>query len=575
MKIFAKSILALCLAVPTLTGCLEETFPASSTATSDQVGMSDLALGALNNSIISSMTKWGSDNTAFGYAGLMMWRDVMLQDMPVYETAYDYFNYGMGTTTFLGDYTIQYDFWNFYYSLIHQCNLLIEAVNVENLSSTGKHYLGNAYAFRAMAYMDCMRLYEFKHTGTELDAKAEARGIMKITVPIVTENTTEEEGRKNPRAPFYQMYRFVYNDLERASEYLADYTRGDSKNYVDITVINGMKARFWMELGSRFELYPEDLQTQVSYENDESLAQYAKLGISTAKECYANAQSCARKAIDEGGYSPVTESQWFETTTGFNSVNQAWMFAIMMGANDPTSTWKCYVGQMSPEQQYGTTQYGAWRMIGASLYNKIADADWRKTTWIDPEDAGKTSVPAKYKTLLSGEEWAKRPAYTGFKIRPNEGNMTEYLTGTVVDIPLMRMEEMLFIEAEAAAHTEGVSSAVSKLENFMNTYRYKDGSYRCNATDLDGFIDELLVQKRIEFWGEGILLWDYKRLEKAVIRGYSGTNLPETHRFNSYEGYVAPWMTVYITSSEYQYNTILEETNNPDPSGVIPQWDGQ
>lgn len=72
MKIFAKSILALCLAVPTLTGCLEETFPASSTATSDQVGMSDLALGALNNSIISSMTKWGSDNTAFGYAGLMM-----------------------------------------------------------------------------------------------------------------------------------------------------------------------------------------------------------------------------------------------------------------------------------------------------------------------------------------------------------------------------------------------------------------------------------------------------------------------------------------------------------------------
>lgn len=134
--------------------------------------MSDLALGALNNSIISSMTKWGSDNTAFGYAGLMMWRDVMLQDMPVYETAYDYFNYGMGTTTFLGDYTIQYDFWNFYYSLIHQCNLLIEAVNVENLSSTGKHYLGNAYAFRAMAYMDCMRLYEFKHTGTELDAKA-------------------------------------------------------------------------------------------------------------------------------------------------------------------------------------------------------------------------------------------------------------------------------------------------------------------------------------------------------------------------------------------------------------------
>lgn len=572
MKKLLKNIAFISLASITFSSCLEETFP-TDIATSDQVSVSEEALGALSNSVIAYMTTYDggtSDNTNFGYAGFMMWRDVMLQDMPVYSTSYDYFNYGFGTTSYLGDYPVPSMFWTYHYNLINNANLLIGSIDPETMTETTKSYLGNALVYRAMAYIDLSRYFEYKHTGvSSLDSKAEANGIYGLTVPLITENTSEEEGRNNPRVPFYKMYRFIMNDLNNAEKYLSDFQR-EKKNWADLSVVYGMKARLWMELGSRFELYPDDLETQISHDKDAELETYASLNINSASDCYANAASYARKVIDKG-YTPVGEAQWHDTASGFNTVNDAWIFAILIGANDGLSSWKAFISQISPEQTFGTTQYGAYRMIGKSLFDKIPDADWRKTSWIAPDDAGKNPVPSQYKTLLSDEQWANIPAYTGFKFRPNQGNMGNYLIGNVVNIPLMRVEEMYFIEAEAVAHTQGVQTGISLLENFMNTYRYKDGSYKCNSSNMELFIDELLVQKRIEFWGEGILAFDYKRLEKQIIRGYAGTNTPATHRYNSIKGYAAPWMNVYITSSEYKYN--LSIINNPDPSSSIEAWE--
>lgn len=50
----------------------------------------------------------------------------------------------------------------------------------------------------------------------------------------------------------------------------------------------------------------------------------------------------------------------------------------------------------------------------------------------------------------------------------------------------------------------------------MKTYRYS--SYQCTASAMEDFRKELILQKRIEFWGEGIIYWDYKRLELSVTR---------------------------------------------------------
>ena len=69
----------------------------------------------------------------------------------------------------------------------------------------------------------------------------------------------------------------------------------------------------------------------------------------------------------------------------------------------------------------------------------------------------------------------------------------------------------------------------------MNTYRYTDNSYQANnVTTMEDFIKELMVQKRIEFWGEGITYFDYKRLA-LQIRRKDNTNYEPSARINSKE----------------------------------------
>lgn len=579
MKKLYITTIAFCAAMSLFSSCIEETFP-TDVASTKQVAESTAALEALANATAAHMNAYNILNatspgaTDYGYPAVMTIRDVMGNDFPVSKTGYDYFNNPWGSTNYLGNYAYQQIIWYFYYGLINNAHSTIRTVNPEDATETAKQYLGSALAFRALAYLDLSYMFEYKHTGvSSLDSKASEDKIYGLTVPIVSEKTTEEEASKNPRAPFYQMYRFILNDLNKAEEYLAGYAR-KARNTPDLDVVYGLKARTWLKIATQFRLYPEDLSTQISHENDAELQDLAPLGISSVEECYAKALEYARKAISSGVYSPLTEAQWHNTTSGFNKSDSqnSWMLAIIIGTNSVNSNYKNFIGNISPETTFGVAnyKYDTYRMIGKSLFDQIPDADWRKVTWIAPEDAGKAPA-AKYHTLLSNENWAKAPAYTGFKFRPGSGEMDTYKTGAATDIPVMRIEEMYFIEAEALAFTQGMQAGVSALESFMNGYRYTDGSYECGPlAGIEEFLDKLMVQKRIEFWGEGITYFDYKRLEMQVIRGYKGTNYLTAQRVNSIPGYVAPWFNVYITETESRINTAI--VANPDPTLAIKLW---
>jgi hypothetical protein len=132
----------------------------------------------------------------------------------------------------------------------------------------------------------------------------------------------------------------------------------------------------------------------------------------------------------------------------------------------------------------------------------------------------------------------------------------------------MRVEELYFLEMEAVAQYD-LGKAKGLLNEFMK-YRITDGSYDCSAkaTDVDWFITEMLIQKRIEFWAEGVLFFDYKRLDKGITRYYEGSNHPSMWAFNT-TGRSPQWNFV-INRGEFQANTGIDETtNNPDPSGLL------
>jgi len=86
-------------------------------------------------------------------------------------------------------------------------------------------------------------------------------------------------------------------------------------------------------------------------------------------------------------------------------------------------------------------------------------------------------------------------------------------TGVDTDI-YMRSEEAYLIKIEALAHKNS-PDAVTELENFMKT-RQPDYDYTfTNKADL---IEEIIYQKRVEFWGEGLEYIDNRRLNIPVDR---------------------------------------------------------
>lgn len=568
----AGSLVSVLALTPLFTSCVDEVTPANY-VTPDQVSQLTSSQETMLNGIVESITEhntWGQTyyTNDWGYPSQMMLRDVLTADFPCTNSGYNYWVYpesGQDVSA------APYYTYNYYYAFLKNVNGLVGVIDPATASDQSKGYLGGALTFRAMAYLDLARMFEYKKTGfASLDARADS--VWGLTVPIVTENTTDAESRNNPRAPFYTMYRFILTDLNDAVEYLSGYTPAYSY-FPDQTAAYGMLARLWLEMGTRFDLDPADLTTQLSHENDAD--GYDKLGITTANECFAKAAEYAQLA--ETGHTPMTESEWRSPNTGFNTAVSSWMLYGNIGTKEQEGQYYCsLIGTVCTEAAWGMCQYGdePVRMIGSALYKRIGAADWRKLSWISPDDAGKTpnssnNLATKYNLATwtssktnSNDKFADYPAYANLKYRTRDN--TNYLDGMLCDIPLMRVEEMYFIDAEATARTEGVAAGVAKLQDFLNNYRYSGGTYTCKATTLDAFLDELIAQKRIEFWGEGLSYFDYKRLKMQVNRT-ANTNYPESFLHDSKVGYVCPSMNYYILDYEQNQNPAVIQ--NPDCSG--------
>lgn len=552
------------------TGCIEETLPKTE-ATPETIEKSTSSMEYMLNGLSSyfvAYDTWGSSGNTndWGYPCQLYMREVMGEDFPVYDASYDYWSHiesGSGLR-----YAAYYS-WFYYYKFIKNTNNVIALVpDPANAETKAVYCLGQALGLRAMLYMELSTCFEYRITQVEsLNADAQSMGVVGLTVPIVDENTSKTDLNNNPRVPFYTMYRFIMTDLNRAETYLEGYEQA-TKAHANRAVVYGLKARLWLDMASRFDREPDALAKQMSAEG--SSDGYDDIGINSAMDCYAKAAEYARKAIG-GGNTPLTEDQWMNSKTGFNTPQSSWMLGTYVTSKEEVNTgyyYNSFIAQIASEPTWGMPRYGsAFRLISKSLYDKISDSDWRKNSWISPDDAGKTEIPEKYRTELKGDAWSRLPAYANLKFRAGSGSISTIETGLIASLPIMRVEEMYFIRFEAIAHTEGVAAAAKEMADFLNTYRYTDGSYNCEATDLDSFITELMVQRRIEFWGEGINFFAYKRLGLPITRSYDGTNWLSSQRLNTKAGYTAPWMNYVLP--EYERDNNQGVILNPDPSGTI------
>lgn len=534
-----------------LEGCIKEATP-TDVATEGQVSLETTVRGIPAALVQAGSTGYANQGAAWDFAlpAIHLATESMTGDLVVTgNIGYDWFSQ-WGTNDALGaDYAVGALTWDNYYTWIMMANSVISQIDASDLSSLEsdeKTYLGFAYAYRAMFYFDLVRLYEFKkNTVTQAD------DVLGLGVPIVLPETTEAQAKNNPRAKVDDIYdTVIFPDLDMAEELLATYAAPD-KYTISLAFVYGMKARAYLERGTAF--------------NDAG-------NTAESVSAYKSAAEYARKAITASGCTPLTQDQWEDPVNGFNNAgsNNAWIWGLALPSESVTNLF-CFTAHMSCENDWAP--YHAGRGISRNLYNSINLKDFRRHSWLDP-DRGSYD----YKSCRDDADkyFAESLAdYANIKFRPAQGAYEAYNVGGAADHCCMRVEEMYFIEAEATAQAGDLAGGISLLNDFMTSYRMMDGaSYDCSArsTTLSSFINELMLQKRIEFWGEGIVMFDMKRLDMSSKRGYVGTNAPASYRLNV-DGR-APYWNFVITRGETQNNPVIATQNNPDPSGLIEPWNG-
>ena len=199
-----------------------------------------------------------------------------------------------------------------------------------------------------------------------------------------------------------------------------------------------------------------------------------------------------------------------------------------------------------------------------ALYDKIGANDFRHTTFLNPDK----HAYYNYKTSRDEAFINDAPDYLSLKFRCLSGDWQNYTVGGVVDVPIMRVEELMLLAIEAKAMaSKDFGTGAAELQAWVNTYR--DPNYVTKANDDRSFELAMLDQLRIEFWGEGNAFPSAKRIKPNVIQNYEGTNAPaDIFKINCKE--VKPMWNYVIPRSEIENNNaITMELNNPDPAATV------
>lgn len=539
-------------AVTTLNSCIKEIDPQSNRVTRDQAAAAPGAFENFVASITSSLNgdfTYGGDSHYpwdFGYPSFFLQRDVMGSDIAVETSGSEWYTTWYSSGTGLGPtYAVCQLPWTYYYGWIKNCNTVLDLAGAEpdEEHATGA---GIAYAMRAMFYMDLARMYA---------PETYARNQNAETVPIVRETLGLAESTENPRATNKEMFEFILSDLDKAETLLAGYKRAD-KFTPDQSVVYGLKARAYLTM-----------------------------------EDWANAEKYAKLA--QQGYTVMTADQYLSKTEGFNKPNDSWMFGLTFRSTDPNitendadSSWGSQmIVEVSGSKCGYSANYVGPKRIDAHLFSTIPETDFRRMCWIDP---ALDELETKAEILEALEPYTDDPAgvfATGYnvsareslgcielKFRPKDGEHLNQYTAFTVAVPLMRVEEMKLIEAEAAG-MQDEARGIQLLTEFAKTrdenYEYGTHNEAYYNTSTGRFRNEVWWQRRIELWGEGFATFDVKRLEKGIIRSYEGTNHVDGYQWNQQS--VPQWMNLCIIQTETNNNSAC--TNNPTPVAPVGNSD--
>ena len=328
-------------------------------------------------------------------------------------------------------------------------------------------------------------------------------------VPLYTEPTSPKTTGQ-PRATNQQIYAQIDSDLKKAIELLKD---TEQKN------IAHMGYAVALGIQSRIALVENDWQT---------------------------AKTAAKAAIAASGRSVIP-------TASFKGLNNASASNVMWGAAiiaDQVGMYASFFSHMDFEaNKYGSS---APKCINKELYAKMNPTDTRRDWWVSGvSSAGLLQEKFKFSDI---------PTWMG-------------------DYVFMRVEEMYLNAAEAECRLGEEDAAKADLMAVMSK---RDPDYTCTKTgtglgktsatadETGSLLEEILIQRRIELWGEDGRMFTLKRLKQGFRRtaeqGWPASALLATRPTDNPENYM--WV-ITIPQAEFDGNANMDASKDQNPSGDL------
>ena len=414
---------------------------------------------------------------SFDYLTSLMGNDMIMTDM-----------FGMSIFHYLLDYWGQNyiptnNRWREYYRVIANANKMLIQINPDDEDPVVQKFHAIALGFRGYAYLQLTYLYQHSYyTGVDetnwgLGEKYDFS--QAPCVPLITEKTEGDQ----PRSTVAQIYEQIMSDLTTAYNLFEDLdmVRTSTPTDMDGCVVAMHLARANM----------------VIHKWDDAI-RYAQVVIDNF---------------------PVLKGE-DQLLQGFSSIT---LPDVVFGCDITADNTGVYASWFSQMDVYGDgyAGIGVWRAAFKPLVDRIKDNDIRlkwfccdRSTGVDSKDEEGNPVRI---TLIRDRN---KPASVEYQSVKFIGTGRENIKAGIFagwelgDYIYLRSEEAYLMKIEALAHKDSLD-AVTELNNFMKE-RQPDYNYTFNnKADL---IEEIIFQKRVEFWGEGMEYLDNRRLNIPVDR---------------------------------------------------------
>lgn len=362
---------------------------------------------------------------------------------------------------------------------------------------------------------------------------------------------------------------------------------------VPLFTMNDVLAQIYSDLETAESLFEScGKKRSATWEPDISVAKAIHARAALLKEDWATAQRMAHEARQ--GY-PIMDSN--EYRGGFCTPNKEWIWSAHENEFD-CGFWS-YGAMYACNGAYpGIWGFGAGA-INYELYKKIPSGDVRaelfftpdklvgnkvsatsfwNEKWIQTTTMNLNSLNALMKNQIEAFQDRTKPTdptieydvpYSNFQTKTNKDSYVVFGaqykfwgkdTFGSGDFCIIRGAEMLLTEAEAAWHNNDQTTAINNLKE-LNAQRNEN--YTCNLSG-DALMEEIMLQRRIELWGEGFSWFDLKRWNLPMVRNEwvqrdpNSNNVPRAYALRKEAGDKG-WRFA-VPMSESRYNKLVDRS---------------